>query len=597
MLNLKKIFINKFSLSYFYKHLGYRLFIALSLSMLVAILDSFGISLFLPLLQMAGGKEQINPEELGKLSYLINGIKTIGFDLTLFRVLVFMLIFFISKGVVQFLTSTYKVSLQRDFVQNLRLNMLELFNNINYKSFVNSDTGRIQNTLTTEIERITQSYNFYLVTFQQGIMALVYLIFSYFIDYKFAFFVTAGALLTNMFYLTLFKKTKKASLNFTSESNAYHGLISQHLTNFKYLKATGLLKKYADKIFRSVKNIEASRKNIGVYNTILGAVKEPVLITMIVTIIILQINFLEGNIGEILISLLFFYRALTSIASVQYFWNQYVSTTGSIDNIVNLQQSFENAQAPENQKYEDKTPITLELKNIDFYYEKTRIIKHVNLKILPYKTIAFVGESGSGKTTLLNIISGLLQVDKGAFLINGQNSNAIDLLQYNKHIGYIAQEPVIFKDTLFNNVTFWDKKSERTIEKFNKAITQASVLDFVESLDKRENTLLGNDGINLSGGQKQRIAIARELYKDIEILIMDEATSSLDSETERNIQKHIDALKGKYTILIAGHRLSTVKNADQIVFMKQAEIIHVGTFDETRENVGDFKRMVELQEL
>jgi subfamily B ATP-binding cassette protein MsbA len=475
--------------------------------------------------------------------------------------------------------------------------MLILFNNINYKAFVDLDAGRIQNTLTSEIERITQGYNFYLVTFQQGIMALVYLIFSYFIDFKFAILITLGAIITNIFYVNLFKKTKKASLHFTADSNTFHGLISQYINHFKYLNATGLVKKYANKIFGSVRNIETSRKNIGIYNTILGSVKEPVLISMIVSIVLIQINFFDGNIGEILISLLFFYRALTSVASVQYFWNQYISTAGSIDNIVKLQKDFEEAQVSKNLQYNEQTPIILELKNVDFYYGVTPVLKQINLKILPNQTIAFVGESGSGKTTLLNVLSGLLQVDKGQFLVNGEDSKTIDVSQYNKHLGYISQEPAIFNDTLFNNVTFWDTENEQNLIKFRNAIQQAALLDFVNQLSDKEKTLLGNNGINLSGGQKQRIAIARELYKEIEILIMDEATSSLDSETEHSIQNHIDALKGKYTILIAAHRLSTVKNADQIVFMKNGEIIHIGSFEETIENVRDFKRMVELQEL
>jgi len=594
---LNKIIRNKTSFSYFYGHLGYRLFIALSLSMFVAVLDGFGISLFLPLLQMAGGDQQVDPESLGKLSYIMDAIRTLGFELTLFKVLGFMLIFFVLKGLVQFLTSTYKVTLQRDFVQQLRLNLLNLFNNLNYKAFVNLDAGRIQNTLTSEIERITQGYNFYLVTFQQGVMALVYLSFSYFIDYQFALLITFGAILTNLFYLNLFKKTKIASQKFTSDTNTFHGLISQYITNFKYLNATGLISKFGSKVFTSVKDIEKSRKNIGIYNTILGSIKEPVLITLIVSIVIIQIYFLGGNIGEILISLLFFYRALTSVASVQYFWNQYVSTTGSIDNIIDVQHNFEKAQAPENRSYNENSPIKLSLKNLGFFYGKTQILKAINLDILPFSTVAFVGESGSGKTTLLNILSGLLPVEKGKFLINEQESTSIDISRYNKCIGYIAQEPVVFNDTVFNNVAFWDKKTKHNIIKFKRALEQASLLDFVESLQNKENTMLGNNGINLSGGQKQRIAIARELYKEIEILIMDEATSSLDSETEKNIQNQIDALKGKYTILIAAHRLSTVKNADQIVFMKNGKILHIGSFEETIENVGDFKRMVELQEL
>ena len=168
---------------------------------------------------------------------------------------------------------------------------------------------------------------------------------------------------------------------------------------------------------------------------------------------------------------------------------------------------------------------------------------------------------------------------------------------YQKRIGYIAQEPVVFSDTIFNNITFWDSPNEENIKRFQKAIEQASIKKFIEELPEKENTLLGNNGINLSGGQKQRISIARELYKEIDILILDEATSALDSETEREIQENIDKLKGNYTIVIIAHRLSTIKSADVICLMDQGRLSDQGNFDELIIKSDKFKRMVELQEI
>ena len=135
------------------------------------------------------------------------------------------------------------------------------------------------------------------------------------------------------------------------------------------------------------------------------------------------------------------------------------------------------------------------------------------------------------------------------------------------------------------------------MERFFKACESAAILNFVLSLDSVENELLGNNGINLSGGQKQRISIARELYKDIDILILDEATSSLDSETEKEIQSNIEMLRGKYTIIIIAHRLSTVKTADNIFLMGDGSKLAEGSFQSLVESVPSFKRMVEFQGL
>jgi ABC-type multidrug transport system fused ATPase/permease subunit len=598
MQSLKKLLAKQFStFHYFYSFLGYRIFLALGLSILVSVLDGFGLSMFLPLLQMIGGEGQVDKEAMGNLGFLIDFIENLGVDINLLGILVFMLLFFILKGCVQFVTGAFIVFLQQSFVKKLRLNMLYALNNIKFKAFIKSDAGRIQNTMSGEIEKIAQGYNQYMTAFQQGVMVAVYMGFAFFVDYQFAFLVSAGGLSTNILYSALYKKTKGASRKLTNDSNIYQGQIIQHVVNFKYLRATGLVDKFAEKLNENILKIEVSRRKIGVLNSILGAAREPMLIVVIVVVIFIQINLLGGELGGILISLVFFYRALTSVTALQSSWNKYIANIGSFENLKSLQKEFDKSQSPKQTAEIQEFPIKLKLENIDFYYGKTQILKSVSLEIQPKKTIAFVGESGSGKTTLVSILSGLLPVDKGTFRIGSKDARHLKMSSFQKHIGYVSQEPVMFNETIYNNVTFWAEPNPENLAKFREAVNQASLSDFIQTLVDKENTHLGNNALNLSGGQRQRIAIARELYKDIEILIMDEATSALDSETERSIQNSIDSLKGKYTILMVAHRLSTIKNADQIVFMKNGKIENIGTFQDLLEQREDFKKMVELQEI
>jgi subfamily B ATP-binding cassette protein MsbA len=596
MQSIKKILAKQFStFYYFYSYLGYRIILALSLSIVVAVLDGIGLSMFLPLLQMAGGSESINPEDMGRLRFLLDGIQNMGLDLSLSIILIFMLLFFIMKGIFTFISASYKVFLNQRFIKQLRLKMLHALNTIQFKVFMTSDAGRIQNTMSGEIEKISMGYNSYMETFQQAIMVMVYMGFAFFIDFQFALLVTVGGALTNILYSTLYKKTKAASRQLTLDSNIYQGQIIQHVANFKYLRATGLVRQFASKLVKTINNIEISRRKIGVLKAILGSAKEPMLIVVIVAVILAQVYVLGGDLGGVLISLIFFYRALTSVIALQTAWNKYISVTGAFENLKDLQKEFDKSQTEVKTEVITQLPIKLSLENVDFYYGDKMVLDNINLEIQPRQTIAFVGESGSGKTTLVNVLSGLIPVDKGIFKIGDNNANNIQISSLQKHIGYIAQEPVVFNDSIYNNITFWAEVTNENIKKFWNAVQQASILDFMQNLDDKENTQLGNNGINISGGQKQRIAIARELYKDIDILIMDEATSALDSETEKNIQDSIDALKGKYTILLVAHRLSTIKNADQIVFMKKGKIDSIGSFQDLLEQREDFKRMVDLQ--
>ncbi|MCC8358768.1 ABC transporter ATP-binding protein [Salinimicrobium sediminilitoris] len=594
-----KKFVKKYfeSFAFFYSFLGYRIFIIVGFNLLIGILDGFGLTMFLPLLQMVDGSSNVDSDSMGKLSFLVDFLQNSGIPLNLFSVLVFMAFFFFAKGITQYLAGIYKVSVQQWFMKRLRVSNIRGLNNLSYKYFVTSDVGRIQNTLTGEIGRISIAFTNYFKALEYGILVMIYMAFAFSVDAQFAVLVTIGGVLTNFLYKSLYKNTKGISRTLTGETNVFQGLIIQNVANYKYLKATGSLKRYAEKLEESVKGIEKSNKKIGKLEALLTAGREPILISVVVAVIFIQTTYLGSQLGPILISLVFFYRALNYLMQMQVRWNKFLSVSGSLENIVDFGKELR-ANKETKGKEELKGPVErFQLRDVSFYYDETIVINKISLEINSKETVAFVGESGSGKTTLVNIIAGLLPIDRGEFLINGLNSRQMDVRSLQKRTGYITQDPVIFNDTVFNNVSFWDEKTETNLRRFWKAVQQAAILDFIEELPDREDEILGNNGTNLSGGQRQRISIARELYKDVEILILDEATSALDSETERAIQQNIDELKGKYTILIVAHRISTVKNADRIVVMSKGKITNIGAFKSLIESSPYFKKLVELQEV
>ena len=268
-----------------------------------------------------------------------------------------------------------------------------------------------------------------------------------------------------------------------------------------------------------------------------------------------------------------------------------------MENMKKFQQELETTKETDGTVYSKKFTSGFSLKNVSLQYGDKTVLQNINLVINKNETVAFAGESGSGKTSLVNILACLIPPDKGTMTIDDTDRTQLNAASFQKRIGYITQDPVIFNDTVFNNITLWAEATPENIQRYKMAADKAAIHSFINSLAEKENTLLGNNGINLSGGQKQRISIARELYKDIDILIMDEATSALDSETEKAIQDNIDALKGQYTILIVAHRLSTIKNADRIVLMNNGQVEQVGTYQQLTESTPMFKRMVSLQEL
>lgn len=599
MKHLKK-FVKKYfsSFAFFYSYLRNKVFIAFGLSLLVSVLDGLGLSMFFPLLQVVGGENiNVDSSQMGKLGFLIDWIENLGIGLNITSVLMVMIFFFVLKGIVYYLNSIYRVIITQSFIKKIRLDLLNNLNQMSFKKFILSDAGRIQNTMSGEVGRISGAFSSYFQTIQNSIMLTVYIAFAFVLDPKFALLVSFGGLMTHFLYHIIYKYTVEASKKFTEHGNTFQGQIIQHVGHFKYLKATGRVHQYGDRMEKTIDDIEVSRRQMGFLASISEAAREPLLVIIISLVIFIQFRYLGGNMGTMLISLLFFYRALTYLVALQQSWNGFLQVSGSMENLRDFQQMLLSNKERNGKIELPKFKDSIELKDVNFYYDNTLILKNINLEIPARQSIAFVGESGSGKTTLVNLIAALLHEDEGEIRVDDVPVKTIKKESYQDRIGYVSQDPVIFNDSIYNNVTFWAEKTTENIKRFNQSIQQASLTEFIEELPNRAETLLGNNGINLSGGQKQRISIARELFKEIDILILDEATSALDSETEREIQQSIEELQGQYTLIIVAHRLSTIRNVDRVVLMDKGVIVDSGSFEELVQKQEKFRKMVELQEL
>ena len=568
---------------------------AFGLSIAVGVMDGLGLAMFLPLLQMIDGTEN-SAEGLGKLGFLVDGMRFLGISLTVSAVLLVMIGFFLMKGVFRFLEGFYRIYLQRYFIKRLRFANVDLLANYSYKSFVTADSGKIQNTVSGEVDRVLAAYNNYLYAAQGACMVLVYMLLALSVNAQFTLLVLGGGLLTNFIYSGIYKKTKMLSKQLVLSGHGFQGLLIQKVAFFKYLKATGLMDRYGQMLKSTILEMERSYKKMGIFNAFLTAIREPIIVVIIVAVILVEIELLGGSLSLIVLSLLFFYRALTFMMSLQNYWNSFLATHGSLENMRDFMAELKSGKEEQGtlpvREFED----AIVFKDVKFGYGEARVLEHISFVLKKNQTLAIVGESGSGKTSLMNLIAGLSLPDGGELLIDGKDIRNINRRSFQRRIGYITQEPVIFNDSIFNNVTFWDTPSPANMARFAGALKKAAVYDFVMELPLQSQSPLGNGGIMVSGGQKQRLAIARELYKDVDILLMDEATSSLDSETEMAIQENIEALKGQYTLVIIAHRLSTVRNADKILLLKKGRIEQSGTFESMVQDSAAFKKMVTLQE-
>ncbi len=237
----------------------------------------------------------------------------------------------------------------------------------------------------------------------------------------------------------------------------------------------------------------------------------------------------------------------------------------------------------------------VEFSHLAFSYIPGRpVLKDINLLVEPYQTVALVGRSGSGKSTLVKLLFRYFEPESGAILIDGEDVRRLDITAYRKRLAIVHQEVDIFNGTLLENLTYGN--SQATLAEVQEACRIAQADDFIRQMPRGYATTVGERGVRLSGGQRQRVGIARALIMNPDVLVFDEATSSLDYESERSIQLAMRSLLGTRTLIIIAHRLSTVREADKIVVLEQGRIVEVGSHDELLNHGGIYQRLHSLQE-
>ena len=238
-----------------------------------------------------------------------------------------------------------------------------------------------------------------------------------------------------------------------------------------------------------------------------------------------------------------------------------------------------------------KESISFNIKS--FKYENIKVLKDVNFEIRKGEKTALVGQSGGGKSTIADLLPRFYDLIDGSIKIDGINIKEIDIKQLRKLIGIVSQESILFNDTIYNNIKIGNLDANK--EDIINAAKAANAHDFILKAEQGYDTNIGNSGDKLSGGQKQRISIARAILKDPKILILDEATSSLDSESERLIQDALSNLMKSRTSLVIAHRLSTIENADNIIVLNDGEIIEQGNHADLITKDGQYKKLYDLQ--
>jgi len=579
-----------------YSYIGKKFFILIFICFSKGITESFGISMLLPILNIGTMDESRDSYSQAIYQFL----RDCGINVSIYSLLALLSLAFLLKGIFTFFQGVLNSYIKLQLTKDLRIDFCNKYKVMKYDLYSNLSIGYLNNIVTTETGRAVGALSRYTLLIGNIVIMLIYISFAFSINWR----MTALSLIicTCLFAMLrgLSRLSRKLSILVSETNSKIQSLLIQAIYNFKYIKATDSFSQLYKQLFKRINKNYSHQYKQAILATIPVSMIEPLSIFFLSLLIVYHVGYLGKSVAGVMVLILFFYKAFTYIFGFQQDWQKFNASLGGLEVVIKaggiLDNNVEKAGAHQITTFNK----AIELRNVNFRYGSKQVLFDVNLEIQKNKSIGIVGESGAGKTTLFDIITGLLAPQSGKISIDGINYTELELSSLRNIIGYVTQEPVIFNDSIANNISFWECDSQDAIckKRIKDAVVLANCERFINEAEKGNDTVIGDKGIKLSGGQRQRIAIARELFKEPEIMIFDEATSALDTESERLIQQSINSLKGERTVVIIAHRLSTVRSCDYIYVLKEGRIVEEGSFNKLyRDEKSSFYNMCQAQNL
>ena len=482
-------------------------------------------------------------------------------------------------------------------VANLRNKLYEQIQRQSLAFFTQHPTGILMSRITNDVSSIQAASSEAVTSLIKDTVTLISLIgVVFYTDWKLAIVATIVFPLAIYPISTLGKKMRKVATSTQVTMGTLTSLLQETISGTRIVKAFGM-EKYENERF-AAENERLFKLNMKTVSV--NAISHPLMEFLgslgIAAVIfyggynVVHGNSTPGTFFSFLAALLMLYEPVKRLVNVNNTIQQGIAGADRVFSIIDRVPDIDDKPGAR-----ALPPITrsIDLENVDFSYEKTPVLKNISLSIKAGEVVAFVGMSGGGKTTLVNLIPRFYDVSSGRILIDGQDIRDVTMQSLRSQIAIVTQQTILFNDTVKNNIAYGD--IERTQDDIINAARAANAHDFIMKLPQQYDTNIGELGTKLSGGEKQRISIARALLKDAPILILDEATSSLDTEAEIEVQEALDNLmKGRTTLVIA-HRLSTIRNADRIIALVNGEIVEEGTHESLLAKQGEYFRLYNLQ--
>ncbi len=563
-----------------------RILAATGLLTFASVLEMAGLAAVIPILSRFVDGAGLMDGSLGQ------AMSVLGIDsLSLEALLLLLVAVIVVRSVLQFgagtLVGKVAVSIERQF----RHDLMEHYLRADWIFHIEQAAGRITSLISRETWRarsaVINAGTYYSLVLMAGAFLVAGLLVSW---QALAVSLLIGSLLI-VATIQVNRLSRQGGIKLIGANSRFSGTVIESLGLAKYIKGSAIEDQTLAKFDRAVDDVAGLAFRQIVYREFVRNYPDVIGVSIIGILVYLTYTFSGSVGGNLLFFLLLALRASSKIASMQSARRMAMQNIPSYEACMALlDEAHSRRESPDGQRFE-RLRKGVELRDVGFAYPRSpsTVVSGVNLAVDKTSMVALVGRSGAGKTTIVDIVLGLLRPDTGAVLVDGIDLRSYDIGSWRRKVGFVPQEPVLFNAAIVDNILI--ARPDASLDQVRRAAAMAHATEFIDALPQGYDTVVGDRGIKLSGGQKQRIALARALLRDPEVLVLDEATSSLDTESERSIQQAILSLKGRMTVIVIAHRLSTVEKADRIFVIKDGRVSESGDFEELTAKGGEFARL------
>ena len=479
-------------------------------------------------------------------------------------------------------------------ILDLRVNMFSKLIRLPKSYFDKHTTGETLSKLTFDVEQISAAASTIWLEFIKSSFTVIIL--TGYLFYKSFLLSLILLILLPLVYLAVKLSTsriRKGSIKVQESMGKMTHLLDENISGNDLIKIYNAEDSEKNKFFNIINTIRQQRFKVDLAGGLNTSIVNALIGLSLACVVYFSSTFLVMSAGDFLAyftAMGMLVKPAKTLININKPLQQAIVAGKSVFDLIDETPEDNSSNQPMNAVTGD-----IRYEKVSFSYDNEKSsLNQINLTISNGETIALVGSTGSGKTTLVNLLTRFYSPTSGKITINNENINEFDLVSYRSNFSYVDQNVRLFNDSISGNIAF-GQKDKMSLERITNAAKISNSNEFIEKLDNKYDSEIGEDGVTLSGGQRQRLSIARAIAKDSPILILDEATSALDSATEKLVQSAINKMqKGRTTIIIA-HRLSTIKNADRIIVLKDGEIIEQGTHSELIEASGEYLKLTQQQ--